>query len=258
MLKFDEETTKLLEIAYLGGDVTRRRRKAFDALHLTQGDSVVDIGCGNGLLTKEMARAVGMHGQVIGVDPSEDMRALASARCATCPSVRITDGTADALPLRNGDVDKAVAVQVLEYLSDIPSAIGEAHRVLRVGGRFVAIDTGCKTLDWFSEDPDRMQRVLAAWDHHYCEPRVAALWPDLTRDAGFAAIEVVPFTFCDVTLRPDGIAFMLMHLMSRYASDNGHLPKAETKAWFDEQVTLANQGRFFFSLTYYRMSAIKL
>jgi arsenite methyltransferase len=258
MLKFDEETTKLLEIAYQGSDVTRRRRKAFDALYLSEGDTVVDIGCGNGLLTEEIARAIGKKGQVIGVDPSEDMRAPAAARCAAFPFVQIKDGFADALPLRDGEVDKAVAVQVLEYLPDIPSAIREANRVLRVGGRFVAVDTGCKTLDWFSEDEDRMQRVQAAWDHHYTEARVAARWPKLTQDAGFKAIEIEPFTFCDVTLQPDGIAFMLMHLMSRYAAENDHMTAAETTAWFDEQVELANQGRFFFSLTYYRMSAIKV
>lgn len=105
---------------------------------------------------------------------------------------------------------------------------------------------------------NRMQRVLAAWDHHYTEARVAALWPRVTQDAGFSAIEVDPFMFCDVTLRPDGIAFLLMHLMSRYAAENDHLAEAEPKAWFDEQVELANQGRFLFSLTYYRLSAIKL
>ncbi len=257
MLKFDEDTTKLLEIAYQGRDVTRRRRQAFDALHLAEGDTVVDIGCGNGLLTEEIARAIGNAGKVIGVDPSADMRAPASARCAGFPSAQIKEGLADELPLQDGEADKAVAVQVLEYLSDIPSAIREAHRVLCVGGRFVAVDTGCKTLDWFSEDKDRMQRVQAAWDLHYSEARVAALWPRLTQEAGFSAIEVEPFTFCDVTLRPDGIAFMLMHLMSRYAADNGHMTEAETTAWFDEQVELANQGRFFFSLTYYRMSAVK-
>jgi len=122
MLKFDEETTKLLEIAYQGGDVTRRRRKAFDALHLAEGDTVIDIGCGNGLLTEEIARAIGTTGQVIGVDPSEDMRVPASARCAAFPSAQIKDGVADKLPLRDGEADKAVAVQVLEYLSDISSA----------------------------------------------------------------------------------------------------------------------------------------
>ncbi|MEY1555264.1 methyltransferase domain-containing protein [Yoonia sp. R2331] len=258
MLKFDEETAKLLEIAYQGGDVTRRRRKAYDALHLAEGDTVIDIGCGNGLLTEETARAVGTTGQVIGIDPSEDMRALASGRCASFPSAQIKDGVADQLPLRDGEADKAVAVQVLEYLPDIPSAIREAHRVLRVGGRFIAVDTGCKTLDWFSEDTDRMRRVQEAWDHHYTEARVAALWPRLTKDAGFSAVEVEPFTFCDVTLRRDGIAFMLMHLMSRYAAENGHMPEAEATAWFDEQLELSEKGRFFFSLTYYRLSAVKM
>ena len=258
MLKFDQETTKLLEIAYQGGDVSRRRRMAFDALNLSKGDAIVDIGCGNGLLTEEIARAVGVTGRVVGVDPSKDMRAPASERCVAFPTAQIKDGLADALPLQDGEFDKAVAVQVLEYLPDIPAAIREAHRILRPGGRFVAVDTGCKTLDWFSADEDRMRRVQEAWDHHYTEERVAALWPKLVRHAGFAAIEVEPFTFCDVTLRPDGIAFMLMHLMSRYAFENGHMAEAVTKAWFDEQVELANQGRFFFSLTYYRMSAIKL
>ena len=258
MLRFDEATTKLLEIAYQGSDVTRRRREAFDALHLSEGDTVVDIGCGNGLLTQEIARAVGKTGQVTGVDPSEDMRSPAKARCAAFPSVQIKDGLADQLPLRDGEADKAAAVQVLEYLPDIPSAIREAHRVLRVGGRFVAVDTGCKTLDWFSEYPDRMRRVQNAWDHHYTEARVAALWPNLARDAGFTAIEVVPFTFCDVTLRPDGIAFMLMHLMSRYAVQHAHLSQEESNAWFEEQIKLAQAGRFFFSLTYYRLSAVKL
>ena len=257
MLQFDEETTRLLEIAYQGGDVSRRRRMAFDALHLSKGDVVVDIGCGNGLLTEEIARAVGTTGHVIGVDPSKDMRSPASARCAAFPTAQIKDGLADALPIQSAHADKAIAVQVLEYLPDIPAAIREAFRILRPGGRFVAVDTGFKTLDWFSEDSERMGRVLAAWDHHYTEARTAALWPSLTRDAGFAAIEVTPFTFCDVTLHPDGIAYMLMHLMSRYASENGHMSENETNAWFEEQVALARQGRFFFSLTYYRMSAIK-
>ncbi|MCC1494824.1 methyltransferase domain-containing protein [Cognatishimia sp. F0-27] len=257
MLKFDEATSKRLEIAYQGGDVSRRRRLAFDALHLSEGDVVADIGCGNGLLTEEIARAVGSSGRVVGIDPSADMRSPASVRCAAFPNVRIVDGSADSLPLEDGEADKAVAVQVLEYLSDIPAAIAEAHRVLRTGGRFVAVDTGCRTLDWFSEDAERMRRVLEAWDHHYIEPRVAALWPRLVRDAGFGAVEVEPCTFCDVTLRPDGIACMLLHLMSRYAAENGHMSTSETKAWFDEQHDLARQGRFFFSLTYYRMGAIK-
>jgi len=258
MLEFDAETARLLDGVYQGGDVTRRRQGSFDALRPSPGETIVDIGCGNGLLTQELARAVGPSGRVVGVDPSADMRALALERCADHAAVAIKDGLADALPMEDGKADKAVAVQVLEYLDDIPAAMREANRVLRPDGRFVAIDAGFGTLDWFSEDDNRMQRIQAAWDHHYVEARVPALWPTLCRDAGFTAVEVEPFTFCDTTLKPDGIAFMLLHLMSRYAADNGYVPKEEAQAWFDEQVRLAKEDRFFFSLTYYRMSAIKL
>ena len=233
------------------------RRMAFDALHLCAGDIVADVGCGNGLLTEEVARAVGGEGRVHGIDPSEALRAAAVARCADYSNVSIVDGSADRLPFEENTVDKIVSVQVLEYLPDISAAIREAHRVMRLGGRYVAVDTGCRTLDWFSEDEDRMRRMQQAWDHHYTESRVAALWPGLTREAGFIAVDVEPFTFCDVTLRPDGIAHMMMIIMSRYAVDNNFMDEAESSAWFNEQIELAKQGRFFFSLTYYCMSAIK-
>ncbi|MEX0280606.1 MAG: methyltransferase domain-containing protein [Arenibacterium sp.] len=258
MLQFDETTTALLETAYLGADATRRRRMAYDALDPASGDSVVDIGCGNGLLTIDLARGVGPSGYVLGIDPSPDMRAAARKRCQDLPWVQISDGLADTLPIDAESADKCVAVQVLEYVPNISSAIKEAHRVLRRGGVFVAVDTGFKTLDWFTEDEARMARVQHAWDHHYTEPRVAAHWPGLARQAGFGAVEVVPFSFCDTTLRPDGIAMMLMHLMSHYAWENGHMPEDEAKAWFDEQLELATTERFFFSLTYYLMRAIRL
>lgn len=69
MLRFDEETTRLLDIVYQGADITRRRQASFDALRPAAGETIVDIGCGNGLLTLELARAVGSEGKVIGVVP---------------------------------------------------------------------------------------------------------------------------------------------------------------------------------------------
>lgn len=258
MLQFDETTTRLLENVYQGADITRRRRAAFDALRPRSGETIIDIGCGNALLSLELARAVGPAGRVIGVDPSVDMRAAGEARCSDFPSVSLVDGLADALPLADGEADKAAAVQVLEYLSDIPAAVREAHRALKPGGRFVAVDTAFDTLFWFSEDEARMGRIVEAWDHHYEEACVAALWPGLMRNAGFLVEEIRPVTFSDHTLKPDGLAFMLMHLMSRYAASNGHVTEAEAQAWFNEQERLAAEGRFFFSLTYFCLSGVKV
>jgi arsenite methyltransferase len=258
MLKFDKETTRLLEIVYQGADITRRRQASFDALRPIAEDSIVDIGCGNGLLTLELARAVGHDGKVIGVDPSEEMRKPALERCSEFDWVEIAHGTANELPLETASIDKAVSVQVFEYLDDILGAVGEAHRVLKPGGRLVIGDIHLDSLIWFSEDTARMNRMVEAWDHHFTERGVSTLLPPIMRNAGFVIEDIRPLTICDYTLKPDGLATMMMQLMARYAAENNHVPVEEAQAWLDEQKSLAEDGRFFYSLTHFVVSAQKL
>ena len=90
MLKFDAETTKILDDAYQGADITRRRQASFDALTPIPGETIIDIGCGNGLLTGELARAVGPKGRVIGIDPSECLSPL-----ELCHYLCVTGGMGD-------------------------------------------------------------------------------------------------------------------------------------------------------------------
>lgn len=61
----------------------------------------------------------------------------AKERCRAFDCVEILTGTANSLPIETGTMDKAVSVQVFEYLDDIPGAIAEASRVLKSGGRLV-------------------------------------------------------------------------------------------------------------------------
>ncbi|UOA26622.1 methyltransferase domain-containing protein [Pseudosulfitobacter sp. DSM 107133] len=257
MLKFDKETTRLLDIVYQGADITRRRQASFDALRPEADEKIVDIGCGNGLLTLELARAVGSGGKAIGVDPSPDMLGPAQARCKAFDCVEILTGTANDLPIETGTLDKAVSVQVFEYLDDIPAAIVEAGRVLKPGGRLVIGDIHLDSLVWFSDDKDRMDRMIASWDHHFTRRDVPAILPSIMRDAGFVVENVVPLTTCDHTLKPDGLAMMMMRLMARYAVDNNHVPAQEAAAWLAEQKALAAQGRFFYALTHFVVSARK-
>ena len=251
MLTFDENTARLLEIAYQGSDVTARRRANFDALAPAPGETILDIGCGNGMLTAELARAVGPDGRVIGVDPSAEMRKPATARCAEFDWVEIVEGAADALPLADAAADKAVSVQVFEYLPDIPAALAEAHRLLRPAGRLAIGDIHSDSQAWYSDDTARMQRMLDAWDHHFTERRVPALLPPMLRAAGFEIDRIVPATICDWQLRPDGLASMMIRLMERFAARIGHLQPEEARAWAVEQHDLAAQGRFFFSVTHF-------
>lgn len=257
MLEFDEKTTRLLEIVYQGADITRRRQASFDALRPAAGDRIADIGCGNGLLTLELARAVGPSGKIFGIDPSDDMRKPAIERCSDYEWVEIVTGTANELPLETATADKAVSVQVFEYLDNVPGAIAEANRILKSGGRLVIGDIHLDSLIWFSENAGRMNRMIASWDHHFTDRGVSVALPPLMRDAGFVIEQIQPFTICDYTLKPDGLATMMMQLMARYATQNNHVDADEAQAWLDEQKSLAEQGRFFYSVTHFVVSARK-
>ncbi|SFR35635.1 methyltransferase, FkbM family [Yoonia tamlensis] len=257
MLSFDAKTARLLDDVYAGSDCTRRRQESFDALKPAPGEVILDIGAGNGLLTGELARAVGPSGRVIAVEPSADMRASAQARCAGFDWVEIVDGTADSLPAPAETIDKAVAVQVFEYLQDIPRAVTEVHRVLRKDGRLVIGDIHFDSLVWHTDNPDRMARMQIAWDHHFTTRNVPAQLPAILRATGFCLDAVTPVTVCDYQLRPDGLARMMIILMRDFAIAGGHVPTAEATAWADEQTALAAQGRFFFAVTHFVTSARK-
>lgn len=257
MLSFDKETTRQLEIAYQGADVIRRRRASFDAVDPRPGETILDIGCGNGLLTAELARAVGPGGRVIGVDPSEDMRSAAVERCRDLEWVDLLDGLCDSLPLPDETADKAAAVQVFEYLPDLAGALKEAFRVLRPGGRLTVADIHFDSWIWFSDHPDRMARMMNAWDSHLSLRDAPALLPPALTDAGFTVDRIVPVTICDHVMKPDGLAKMMIRLMKAFAVAQQAVPEDEVEAWAEEQEALARSGRFFFSITQFVVSASK-
>jgi arsenite methyltransferase len=255
MLRFDAETTRLLENAYRGSDFVKRRLATLEALAPRAGETIVDVGSGLGHLTIELSRAVGDAGEVIGVDPSVDMRTAAATQCAGLSNVRILDGTAAALPLDDGSADRAASLQVFEYLSDIPGALFEIRRVLRPGGRLVVGDMHWDSWIWHSDEPGRMTTMMDAWDRHLADRRVPARLPRMMQQAGYEVETIRPVVFLDTILRNDGLGMMLLNLMHAYALHNDLVDEATVRAWADEQRELAVTGRFFFSLVHFVVAA---
>lgn len=251
MLQFDAETTHLLENAYRGSDLVKRRLATLEALEPRTGETIVDIGSGPGYLSVELSRAVGDAGKVIGVDPSVDMRTAAASQCDGFANVRILDGTASALPLEDESADRAVSLQVFEYLSDIPGALAEIRRVLRPGGRLVVADMHWDSWIWHSDEPERMARMMKAWDHHLVDRCLPARLPHMMEKAGYQVETIRPLLFLDTVLRNDGLAMMLLNLMQAYALQNTLVDEPTVRAWADEQRRLAADRRFFFSVAHF-------
>jgi 2-polyprenyl-6-hydroxyphenyl methylase / 3-demethylubiquinone-9 3-methyltransferase len=107
------------------------------------GIRLLDVGCGGGILTEELARR---GYRVTGIDLAEG--AVAAARRHAAGSGLTVDyqvGSAYQLDFADASADGVVASDVLEHLHDLPRAIAEIARVLRPGGVF-AFDTINRTV----------------------------------------------------------------------------------------------------------------
>jgi arsenite methyltransferase len=109
---------------------------------LQEGETVLDLGSGAGIDCFLAAQRVGPGGRVIGVDMTPQMieRARESAVAGGYANVEFRLGQIEALPVADATVDIVISNCVLNLSTDRAKALGEAHRVLRPGGRIVVSD----------------------------------------------------------------------------------------------------------------------
>lgn len=251
MLQFDAETARRVEAVYTTPDVVAQRREVRRILALRPGEQVVDIGAGPGFLAVEMAAAVGPHGRVHAVDPSESMLALARTRHGQPGSapVEVSPGSAEALPLSDASVDVAVATQVFEYVPDLPAALAEVRRVLRPGGRVLLLDTDWDSIVWHSGDDTRMARVLDAWEEHLVDPHLPRVLGGALCRAGFDVARPQVLPLFNVGSDPHTYSAGLIPIVAAFVPGRAGVTQAAAQAWVDDLASLGDAA--FFSLNRY-------
>jgi ubiquinone/menaquinone biosynthesis C-methylase UbiE len=141
---------------------------------LEPGGAVVDVGCGPGSAVRRAAR---LGASAVGVDPAPVM--LRVARILTRPSdrVRFARGTAEALPLPDASASVVWSIASVHHWADVDAGLRETRRVLRPGGRLVAIERrtrpgahGHASHGWNDEQASAFaQRCL---EHGFSDPTV--------------------------------------------------------------------------------------
>jgi arsenite methyltransferase len=256
-LEFDRRLVERLERLYATRDVLRRRELVRAALGARPGDRILDVGCGPGFYVTELLEAVGREGAVAGVDASADMLAVAAQRAEGHGNVTFHQADATSLPVPDASFERAVCVQVLEYVRDVPAALSQMHRALRPGGRVLVWDVDWATVSWHAIDRQLMRRVLAAWDQHLTHPSVPRTLAAQLRNAGFADVRMDAHAFATTELIPDAYGGSLVPLLEQYVAEQGGMNQQEAKAWADEQRELSDRGEFFFTVTQFCFTATR-
>lgn len=120
---------------------------------LAEGCRVLDVGCGPGTITAEMADAVGASGSVTGMDASAEVVELAASAHAR-PNLTFVIGDVYAIDAADDTYDVVHAHQVLQHLADPVAALVEMRRVCRPGGVVAARDSDYRGMAWYPRVPE--------------------------------------------------------------------------------------------------------
>jgi demethylmenaquinone methyltransferase/2-methoxy-6-polyprenyl-1,4-benzoquinol methylase len=113
------------------------RRKAARASGLAPGGSALDVACGSGKLTAELARIAGEGGRVVGLDFSPQMLEIAGR---DHPAIEFIEGDALKLPFDDARFDASTNAFGLRNLADPVKGLREMLRVVKPGGRVVILE----------------------------------------------------------------------------------------------------------------------
>ncbi|TYL39721.1 methyltransferase type 11 [Natronococcus pandeyae] len=101
-----------------------------------EGDRVLDVACGTGIVSRRVASRVGTSGSIVGLDSNEEMLAVAAeAAVDTQPSIEWRQGDATDLPFSDEGFDVVCCQQALQFFDEPGAAVGEMRRVLEPDGR---------------------------------------------------------------------------------------------------------------------------
>jgi len=113
--------------------------------HIKSGMTVLDVGCGMGFFTLDMARLVGPNGRVVAIDLQPRMiktlvRRAKRVGLSELIDMRICSNDSLQADDLAGSIDFAAAFNVVHEVPDIPSFMREIHSLLVRGGRFLVVE----------------------------------------------------------------------------------------------------------------------
>jgi SAM-dependent methyltransferase len=166
--------------------------------HLRPGLRLLDVGCGPGTITADLATRLA-PGTVLGIDASAEV--IDAAR-RDHPDVTFSVADVYDLGLEDASWDVVHAHQVLQHLADPVAALREMRRVVRPGGIVAARDSDYASFTWHPAD-ERLERWLAIYQEiaraNGGEPDAGRRLLSWARQAGFTRVDASASAWCFAT-----------------------------------------------------------
>lgn len=223
------------------------------------GSRVLEVGCGTGVVARDLAVRVGPRGRVTGIDPSvvliREARRLARAgRLARRLTFEVMDGAALEFP--DGSFDATLAVTVLLHVAEPLRVLREMVRVTRPGGLVGVQDQDFGSL--VIDHPDRRltRKILEAYARKiYNDPWSGRTMFGNLRRLGIEKVRVITGVYQDTTCEP-----FTRSLLERRVEMTHQWKVISTEArdrWIRQLDDQVRAGSFFMTLNFYGVVGTK-
>ena len=258
MVTYDKAAARQIDRSYQTPEIINQRLQTLHALALKPGESVLDVGCGTGLLGELMANRVGTEGSVTGIDLSNDMLDFARSRCHELSQVRFFQGSAESLDIESSTIDVVTCTQTLLYVDKVAKSLKELFRVLKPGGRVAIIETDWRGAILNSPDYALTRKIFDAWDQSVASPNLPGRLPKMLSDLTFGVIDVQAIPIINCGYNKNSFSAGTLRMFSQYAVRAGVCSDQQADNWRQEIVQLAESDDYFFSVNRYLVTAVKI
>ena len=245
-MEFDKDVGRLQRLMAASIAGINRRQAILETLSIISGDRIIDVGCGAGQLLGHLAKAVGEHGEVIGLDPSADQLAQAKSSCSDFSNITFLEKGADETGLPNDSCDAATSTQALEYIPDVDSALAEITRVLKPGGSLVNVSILWDHFRFHGADTKLNDEIHEVFRAHCSHQMLPMELPGKLQSLGYRHIKNKSLAFVITRRDHNSPALYTENVIANFAINNG-MSEKDVKSWRTQLAVAEKEGRFGFA-----------